>query len=242
LRTPSLADRGLQLIYPPVPTSTGLPLVASVLGNPAAATETLVDAEAGYRLEIGSTASVDVTGYVGHYKHLVTRERADPVVVFVPSPEILVNAQFGNLLEATTRGFEIAAEWTPVPVWTVGGSMTAFHLTPQPDAATRDPDAATEDGSAPREQWQLRSTLFPGGRGTLNVAIFHVGPLEQFQVAAYTRVDINAEWRLTSRLSAMAVGQNIFDASHAEFADVRAPLGATEVARSASVRLRWTFR
>ncbi|MES1254564.1 MAG: TonB-dependent receptor [Acidobacteriota bacterium] len=242
LRTPSLADRGLQLIYPPVPTSTGLPLVARVLGNPAAATETLVDAEVGYRLEIGSTASVDVTGYMGHYKHLVTRERSDPVVQFVPSPEILVTAQFGNLLEATTRGFEIAAQWAPIPAWTVAGSVTAFHLTPQPDPATRDPGAATEDGSVPRGQWQLRSTLFPAGRGTLNVAIFHVGPLEQFQVAAYTRTDINAEWRLTDRLSAMAVSQNIFDASHAEFADVRAPLGTTEVARSASLRLRWTFR
>ncbi len=62
-----------------------------LLGNPAAETETLVDAEAGYRLEIGTAASIDVTGFVGRYDHLRTQEPAAPVVQFVPSPQILVD-------------------------------------------------------------------------------------------------------------------------------------------------------
>ena len=78
--------------------------------------------------------------------------------------------------------------------------------------------------------------------GLLDVAIFHVGPLEQLQVDAYTRADISAEWRFTSRLSAMAIGNNLFDAAHIEFAGPSSLLLTTQVARSASLRLRWTFR
>ena len=40
----------------------------------------------------------------------------------------------------------------------------------------------------------------------------------------------------------MALGQNLFDPAHAEFSPARSLLFATEVPRSASLRLRWTFR
>ena len=79
-------------------------------------------------------------------------------------------------------------------------------------------------------------------RATFNAAMFHVGRLEQLRVSAYTRADVSAEWRFTSGLSVMASGQNLFDAAHAEFAGAQSLLLPTQVPRSASVRLRWTFR
>ena len=217
-------------------------MAVSVLGNPAAATETFVDAEAGYRLEIGTAGSIDVTGFVGRYDHLRTQEVAAPIVQSVPSQQIVVATQFGNQLQATTRGLEVAGHWAPLPVWRLDGSYTAFHVTPQLAAASQDPFAAKEDGSAPRAQWQLRSAFSPVARATLAVAIFHVGALEQLEVDAYTRADISAEWRLTRGLSAMAIGTDLLDAAHAEFGGVNSVLLATQVPRSASLRLRWTFR
>jgi iron complex outermembrane receptor protein len=228
--------------FPPVPSASGLPLVVSLLGNPAAITETFVDAEAGYRLEIGTSGSIDVTGFVGRYGHLRTQEVASPVIRFVPSRQILAVSQFGNQLQATTRGLEVAGHWTPLPVWRLDGSYTAFDVTPQLAASSHDPLAANEDGSAPRAQWQLRSAFSPVTRATLAVAIFHVGALEQLKVDAYTRADISAEWRFTRRLSAMAIGNNLFDAAHAEFGGSNSLLLTTQAARSASLRLRWTFR
>ena len=62
------------------------------------------------------------------------------------------------------------------------------------------------------------------------------------QVDAYTRADATAEWRFSSRLSAMAIGQNLFDDAHAEFAGAAALVQATQMPRSVSVRLRWTFQ
>ena len=65
LRTPSLTDRWIRVDYPPVPTESGLPLVVTLLGNPEAETESLLDVEAGYRIEIATRASLDITGFVG---------------------------------------------------------------------------------------------------------------------------------------------------------------------------------
>lgn len=242
LRTPSLQDQGIRVDYPPVPSASGLPLAVTVLGNSAAKTETLADAESGYRLEFGTAGSIDVTGYVGRYGHLQTQEPAAPVFQAVPFPQILVTAQYGNLLEATTRGLEVAGHWTPVPAWRLDGSYTTFDVTPHLAAASHDPAAAGEDGSAPRAQWQLRSAFSPGRHATIDIAMFHAGRLARFQVAAYTRVDISAEWRFTSDWSVLAVGQNLFDAAHAEFASASSLLLATDVPRGASLRLRWTFR
>ena len=241
LRTPSLEDRGIRLDYPPVPTGSGLPLVVTLLGNADAETETFVDAEAGYRLDF-KTASIDVTGYVGRYGHLRTDELAPPVVQFVPSPQILAVTRFGNNLEATTRGIEVVGRWAPAAAWHLDGSYTAFRMTPHLAAASLDPRAAGEEGSAPRSQWQLRSGWSIAPRTTLSLALFHVGPIEQIAVAAYTRADVNAEWRITPRISAMVVGQNLLDAAHPEFGSGTSLLLATQIPRSIGFRLRWELR
>jgi iron complex outermembrane recepter protein len=241
LRTPSLSDQGIRLDLPPISSAGGLPVFVTVLGNPAAKTETLVDAEAGYRLAFAPTAAIDVTGFVGRYADLQTQEYEAPVVTFVPSPRVLVTSKLDNELEATTRGFEVSGYWSPVQAWRLDGSFTAFHVTPHLGAASQDPSAGTTDASAPRTQWQVQSAWSPGTRATLNVSIFHVGSIERLNIGAYTRADVTAEWRFNSRLSVMAIGQNLFDAAHAEFGGLELLHLATQVPRSASLRLRWTF-
>jgi hypothetical protein len=65
---------------------------------------------------------------------------------------------------------------------------------------------------------------------------------QQMQVDAYPRADRNGEWRFSSRLSVMAIGENLFDAAHAGVAGPASLPLATQVRRSASLRLRWTSR
>ncbi|MFA5910934.1 MAG: TonB-dependent receptor [Vicinamibacterales bacterium] len=242
LRTPSLIDRGLRDDLPPAPGPGGFPLFVTVLGNPAARTEQFIDAEVGYRLTIGSSASIDATGFAGRYDDLRTLEPNPPVVRFIPSPRVEVITTLGNELKATTRGFEIAAHWDPVPAWRLEASYSRFHLTPDLSPASGDPDGALEDGSAPRGQWQVRSGFSVGTRGTLDLAVFHVGPLELLQVDSYTRADVYAEWKFTSGLSLVAIGQNLLDKAHFEFLLTEPALLTTKVPRSASIRVRWTFQ
>ena len=179
---------------------------------------------------------------MGRYDRLQSQEAAAPTLRSVPpQPVIHVVSQFGNQLEATTSGLELAAHWSPVPAWRLDGSYSIFHLTPKLAATSHDPGTSLA-ASTPRVQWQLRSSYSPGTRARLHAAFFHVGPVERFQVKAYTRADVTAEWRFTSRLSLMAIGQNLFDEAHAEYAGREALVRATQVPRSANLRLRWTFR
>ena len=242
LHTPSLTDRGLRLTLPPVPTPAGLPLVVRTFGNPDVRTEEFLDAEAGYRLSAGAVASFDVTAFAGRYDHLVTSETSSPVLEFSPAPQLAVAATVGNYLRATTSGAEVALHWLPARAWRFDANYSVFHMTPHLDPASTDPKAAVSDGNTATSQWVLTATYSPTSRAAFYAAIEHVGRLERLQVPAYTRADVTAEWRITPRFSVMVVGQNLLSASHAEFAGTDGLILTTQVARSASVRLRWGLR
>lgn len=242
LRTPSLADRGIVLTQPPTPHPSGLQVIATIYGNEDAKSESLNDIEAGYRVELGPNASLDVTAFAGQYDNLVTRELRSAVPTFTPFPHIKATVEFDNLLKANTRGFEVSGQWTPMPGWKLEGSYTGFDVTPKLAPTSQDSNAGKDDGFAPKSQWRLRSSHSIGTRGTVDANLFRVGKLETFQVPAYTRLDLSGEWQLTSSLSLNVIGQHLLDESRAEFANVLAPLQATETPRSVTVRLRWRLR
>jgi outer membrane receptor protein involved in Fe transport len=153
---------------------------------------------------------------------------------------LFTGAQLGNLLDATTRGIEIAGHWIPMPGWRVDGSYTAFHFTPRLDPSSGDTGQLGADGNVPRDQWQLRSAVTPVPRLEVRGSLFYVGQIGQIGVPAYTRADAAVEWKLTPRLAATVNGRNLFNHSHLEFANVSGIVG-TRVPRSADLRLRWSF-
>ena len=247
VRTSSLVDRGVHVEYPPgttpVPPGTppGLPLGLSISGNPGFLPERLISTEAGYRIDIGSRASIDVAGFLGHYTKLQTIEPSAPVVEFVGGrPVIHVSAKFQNLLEADTRGIEIAGRVALRRWWQIDGTFATFHLTPHPDPASHDLAAAAFDGQAPGYQWRGHSGFSLGPKMQADVLLFHVGSLEQIGVPAYTRADARFEWKLTRRFSLTAQGQNLLSPGHAEF-DGDTTLVSTLMPRSGSLRLTWRF-
>jgi iron complex outermembrane receptor protein len=242
LRSASRYERGIRVDFPPVLTPAGLPLTVNVLGNPDVQAETFMDLEAGYRLEVAQTAGMSITAFRGSYRNLQTQETSPPIIQFVPGPELHVTTTFGNLLTASTRGIEAAAYWSPASAWRLDASYAALRVTPQLSALSTDPTAGIDEGRAPRSQWQMRSTFSPGARTSVGASLFHVSALRWAQVPAYTRADVSAEWRLSPRLSAMVIGQNLLDRAHPEFTSVGSLLLATQVPRSVSIRLRWVSR
>jgi iron complex outermembrane receptor protein len=248
VRTPSLLDEGVHADYPPaiavVPPGTpqpGFPVAISLSGNPAIRPERLVSTEAGYRIDVGSRASFDVAGFLGHYTSLQTIEPSAPVLVVVGGRRILhVSAMFQNMLEADTRGIEIAGRATLRPWWQMDGTLAAFHLTPHPDPSSHDLTAAVFDGRAPGYQWRGHSGFSLGARGQADLLLFYVGSLRQTGVPSYTRADARLEWKLTRRFTVTAQGQNLLSPAHAEFVS-DTTIVATQIPRSGSLRLTWRF-
>jgi hypothetical protein len=58
-------------------------------------------------------------------------------------------------------------------------------------------------------------------------------------VPAYLRADARIQVKLTDRLSAMLVGQNLLDPAHQEFASATTGMLTTLVPRSVRVQARW---
>lgn len=241
LRTPSLADRRIRVNIPTAPAANGLPVRVTLVGNPEVDTERFTDVEAGYRLDLGRVASVDVTAFAGKYSRLVTAEAGPPQLVFGPTPRIQITGTRGNLLEATTRGVEVAGHWAPLPAWRLDGSLSVFRYRPRLAPGSTDAAAVNDDANAPRVQGNLRLTFSPTTRLTVTAAMYHVGRLERLGVESYQRGDVTAEWQWTDRLSVMAIGQNLLEGAHPEFTGGDPLHTSTEMPRSAAIRLRWIF-
>jgi iron complex outermembrane receptor protein len=243
LRTPSLVDRRIRVNIPSAlpPAAPGIPVRVTLVGNPDIQTERFTDGEVGYRLDLGHKASLDVTAFAGQYSRLITAEAGPPQIVFAPTPRAIVTVTRANLLEASTRGVEVAGHWTPAPAWRIDGSISTFRYSPRLAPESKDAAAVNDDANAPEMQGNLRVTFSPTMRVTATASVYHVGRLERLGVDSYQRADVTAEWQWTSRLSIMAIGQNLLDESHPEFTGGDPLHRSTEMPRSAAVRLRWIF-
>ena len=243
LHTPSLGDVSARYNYASFVGPGGLPVVVGALSNPDFQSEEVVTTEAGYRVEIGSIASVDVTAFRGSYDNLKTNEPLAPRLELTPAPaHLFIPVQFANLLSATSSGVEIGAHLRPASWWRVDGSYSTLHLAPHVSPASHDMAAASFDGNAPRAQWQARSAFSIGRGAELDAMLFHAGALANLKIAAYTRADARLGVPIARRLSLSVVGQNLFDRSHAEFAGRGAIVTPTLVPRSASINLAWRPR
>lgn len=240
LRTPSLADVTGRFNFTSFTGAGGLPVVVGAVGNPDFQSEEVVDTEIGYRYEIGSLASIDVTGFVGHYDKLKTSEPLTPRLEVTPAPaHLFVPVRFANLMEATASGIEVGVNWTPVSWSRLSGAYSTFHLTPHLSAASGDAASASFDGNAPESQWQARTAFSLPRSVEIDLMLFHAGALPALQIGAYTRTDLRVQVPLARRLSLSIVGQNLFDPVHGEYAGRGAIVLPTLVPRSASITLLW---
>jgi iron complex outermembrane receptor protein len=216
-------------------------LVVRVVGNPDYAMEELLSEEIGYRAFVHPSLSCDATAFHGRYDGLKTTEPLATGMEFTPIPHLVAANQFGNLLDATTRGLELSANWAPLKVWRLSGSYSALQLTSRLDPSSLDPEKSGYDGNAPAHQWQFHSTLWLGPKVEAQTSLFHSGRLEQLGVAAYTRADARLEFKLSDRVSVIATGQNLLDSTHQEYSSDASGMRGTLIPRSGGLQFAWRF-
>jgi outer membrane receptor protein involved in Fe transport len=211
------------------------------IGNPEFGSEHLLNAEAGYRLNLSSRLSIDAVGFAGRYDDLQTYEPVAPVMAtaLFAAPRLTVLTQLQNTMRADTSGAELTGRLQVTETWEIDAGFSAFHLTPYADGSL-DTNAVTYDGRVPQMQWRAHSS-FALGRGQADLHLFRVGPIDGITVPAYTRLDARLEWPLTRQVSLVASGQNLTNRAHAEFSGHETNLQSTLVPRSAGLRLAWRF-
>ncbi len=240
-RPPAEQDLGIRVNEAVVGNPGGLPLVIGFVGNPEYQSEQALDTEAGYRIELASKVSVDVSAFRGSYQRLKTNEPLTPSFEPAPFPHLFVATQYQNLLAAVTTGVEVSGRWTPLAWWTIDGSFSGFHVSPHPDPASLDTAAATTDANTPARQWQARSTFNVRHRTQLDLMLYHVGEIRSIANPAYTRGDLNVTFKLTRQVNLTATGQNLLMPSHFEFPYIGTGTQSNAVPRTGAVQLSWRF-
>jgi iron complex outermembrane receptor protein len=220
LRTPADVERDFNLSSFLGYASSGLPIFARFSANPNFRSEQLNGYELGYRGLEGRQFYVDIAGFYNHYGDLFSEDLVSaPYVEMNPPPtHVLIPAQFGNGLVASTTGVEIAPEWRPVPWWRLGGSYSFLDMHVKPGTNSKDIGSApTVQGSSPEYQALIQNGLdLPKGVGA-DIQVRYVSALPGIQVARYWTGDATIHWAASRHIRLTAVGQNLFQPHHVEF-------------------------
>lgn len=243
---PARYDTALVYEYEVLPGPGGIPILATVFGNPRLKSEHVIAYELGYRAQASRAISVDLAGVFNAYSHLQDRAFSPPYLTAEPPPlHIEAPLTLNNKQHGTTEGLEVAANWKASGRWTLspGYSFLEIHLHDDgPSAGVG--IAATLEGMSPRHQAQLRSqlSLIRGFSWDLDSYFVHRLPAEA--IPSYTRVDTQLRWSAGERLEISAVGQNLLQTEHIEMNGNILELQtvhSTEVKRSIFGKITWHF-
>lgn len=203
-------------VYPP--SVTGAPLPTRVRLTPPADGITVVEKvtalETGWRSQLTHALSLDATVFVHRYSPLIENAQPSNVtsldVVMGPwGPYLLANMN-RVLGSATTRGFELAADWRVQPGWRLQASYAYLDVD-----STGAADNAYEGLSAsPRNLLSLRSAWDLSPALTLDAWLRYTGRrdyvIAQFgDVGSRTTLDMNLRWRARPGVVLSAAAHNL---------------------------------
>lgn len=227
----------------------GLPFFARFNANRNFQPEKLKGYEAGYRRLLGRDLYVDVAGYFNQYNNLFSQEiTGPPFLENTPPPlednivaptHLLLPAQFGNGLQGTTAGVEVAPEWKPVPYWRLRGSYSflAMHIKPNPGSLDIGTAHPTET-SSPEHQVYAQSSFDLSKAISLDLIYRYVSALPAQGVKPYSTADATWSWALSDHYRLTVVGQNLLRPHHAEAGGD--PNGIVEIRRGVYGKLTWS--
>jgi iron complex outermembrane receptor protein len=191
-------------------------------GGPDFQSETARVAELGVRQQFGNLASYSLTVYRASYDHLRTVKPVAPL-----------RYEIGNGMEGETRGVEAWGSYQATPIWRLSAGLTMMHeefsIKPgEVDVLNRSLNGNWD----PRRMARLRSSLTLGEGRDLDLTWRYVAPLRFTQVAGYTALDVNFNWRLKAGLELTLGASNALDRQHEEFGGAtRLSLGRGAYAR-----------
>jgi len=223
VRTPTRYDEDI-VFY----TAAGTPLLE---GSNAFVSEELLAYEIGYRTQVRTGLTVDVTTYYNVYDHLRSNEPAAPPAAFP--------YHFANRLSADTWGAELRVSAQAASWWRLHAGYAYYGKSLSLDPRSYDPTGGKNEGDDPANRFVLRSLMDLPDRFELDGTLRYVARLPAPVVPAYTELDLRLGWNATDALELSLTGQNLLHARHPEFGPP-SPL-RQEVQRSVYGKVTWRF-
>jgi iron complex outermembrane recepter protein len=198
--------------------------------------EELIAYEVGYRQQINSRLSIDLSSFYNDYQNLMTTSVQTPRVVInnIDPPHVFIPIQFTNNMQGTTRGIELASQWSATDAMTI--TLTYSYLDLKLDALEAAQKAA--ELLYPRHQAGLAIFYNLGKQWTLDTSATYVDQL--VTTDSYIRWTVNLGKQLGKNLRFNLTGENLGDPQHPEFGSA-SDINAGEIERSIFAKLTWQF-
>jgi len=230
LRTPADVERDFNLSsFLGDDAQNGLPIFARFSANPNFRSEQLNGYELGYRGLEARQFYVDIAGFYNHYGDLFSEDLVEaPYIETNPAPtHVLIPAQFGNGLVASTTGMEVAPEWRPEPWWRLGGSYSFLDMHVKKATNSKDIGSApTVQGSSPEHQALIQTGFDLPKSVSTDIQARYVSALPGIQMPSYWTGGATVQWAASHHIQLKAVGQNLLQPHHVEFSyDPGPPVG-----------------
>lgn len=206
-------------------------------GTPNTEAEALVAYQAGYRRRATRKVSVDVAYFFHDYSKLRLPEIGSPFVdANLPANPLIIPVFLSNRGTTQSAGLEVAGVWQPNRRSTLHLSYSALRLDELTEAA-----APTDDDNAPNHllhaSW--RQDL-PGGM-QWDTSYYYVSAITpSLATPSYHRLDTRLAFRLSPRVEASLVWQNLLDNQHPESARQIFEV-PQEIGRSAYAKITYQF-
>ncbi len=253
VRTPSRAEPDATVDLAVAPPSAQVPFPVLLRNVPPAnrgkVSETVNALEFGYRQQVDTNLSLDVTAFHNYYSRLSGARLGPQQIVFRPFPYVVQEAIPANNLEGRTWGLELAMDWRPQRAWRIQGAYSYLkaEITPgTPGDAVELGSATRLSNSAPQHQVMLRSSVSLGNGREMDAKVRYVSAIQAdasgvAPVDAYTSLDLRYAWRPLPKLTLSVTGENLLNERHAEFVPDLLPSQLLVVPRSVYFKALWQF-
>ena len=215
------------------------PIYFVMLGDENLRAEQLEAFEWGWRWRAAETVSIDLALYYNRYTDLIGVLELPPRID--PGPPFTIDAQrllHANMLDADTRGAELAAEWRVTPRLRLQMSGALFDV--DTTGAYSGANLTTALGRIdPARSVSMRARLDLPRDVTTDLSWRYVGALRGLNVDAYDALDVRVAWQLGRTLEIACSIENALGGRHVEFQDELARENGVTLERTAFGRLTW---
>jgi iron complex outermembrane receptor protein len=217
--------------------------LVTIYGNTNLKAERMSEFEVGYRGQLLSQFSLDVTGFLSLYDRLNTYDSQTPFFTMNDGvPLMVLPIQIGNGGRAHNYGAEFFARWDVTRWWVISPGLSMLRMTVSTVTGSQDSYISTIPGTSPHIQPQVRTTIKLRRNLEWTTSLKFVSQLSSVNVPGYLRLDSRLGWAVGESAEISIVGQNLSTGRHVEFIDSSASFLTTEVARSVFARISWHFR
>jgi iron complex outermembrane receptor protein len=201
--------------------------VLFIEGDPGFEPETVNAFELGYRSQPHTSISWSLSTFYNDYEDLRTIE---------PAAGGFLPLRWGNLMEGSTYGVELWANWQVTSWWRLSPGYRTLHKRLNFSDGASQLLGVEQAGNDPSKRATLKSSM-DFGRWSIDAMLRYVGKLPSPENPSYTELGARIAWRASDSLELSLVGANLLDDRHSEYATPT----AREIPRAAYAELRWTF-